>query len=212
MSGGSAGSAYAAEISALQTYQKQILTTLDTMVADEAAMTVLATVTSVATGTGGNNGLGTFPEAVQLSKTYSSVMQSLMTNFQEISALVTAMAGALGKSAQSYLETEQQITDSFNQIVQKYESKSGGFSTPGSPTPTAPTGTSPQTGTSDSYYTATASQTPTTTSASSSASSASSSSGSSSSGSGSGSSGGSGTGSIAQGNTSNASNNTSSEE
>ena len=208
MSGGSAGSAYAAEISALQTYQKQILTTLDTLVADETAMTVLAVVTSVATGTGGNNGLGTFPEAVQLSQTYNSVMKSLMTNFQEISALVTAMAGALGKSAQNYLETEQQITDSFNQIVQKYESQSGGFSTPGSPTATAPTtGTLPQTGTSASYYTASTGQSPAKSSPAASTASA-----SEASGSGSGASGTSGTGSISQGNTSNSSSDTSSEE
>ena len=202
MSGGSAGSAYAAEISALQTYQKQILSTLDTLVADQAAMTVVGALSFV-TGSGANNGLGTFPEATQLSQTYSGVMQSLMTNFQEISALVTAMATALGPSAQNYLETENQITDSFNQIVQKYESKSGGFSTPGSPTPTAPTGTGPQSGTSNSYYTAASATNPnssTTTSTSAPAPAPS--------GSGSGSS----TGSIGQDNNANASNDTSSEE
>jgi hypothetical protein len=214
MSGGSAGSAYAAEISALQTYQKQILATLDAMVADQAAMTVVSAVSSVANGSGRNSGLGTFPEAAQLSQTYSGVMQSLMTNFQEISAMVTAMANALGKSAQNYLETEQQITDSFNQIVQKYGTQAGGFSTPGSPTSTAPTGTSPQTGTGDSYYTAAPAPSSTTSTAASTTSTppVSNASGSASgSGSGSG-SGSSGTGTIAQGNTSNESNDTSSEE
>ena len=189
MSGGSAGSAYAAEISALQTYQKQILSTLDNMVAGNAAMTVLTSVSSVFTGSGANSGLGTFPEAVDLSKTYSSVMQNLMTNFKEISALVTTMANVLGKSAQNYMDTEQQLTDSFNKIVSQYESQTGGFSTPGSPTATAPTGTSPQTGTSSAYNSATPSTTTTTTSTTSASS-----------------------GSIGQENDSNESNDTSSEE
>ena len=194
MSGGSAGSAYAAEISALQTYQKQILGTLDDMVAAEAAIAVVSAVGSFTTGSGGaNSGLGTFPEAADLSQTYSGVMQYLMTNFSEISQLVTTMANVLGKSAQSYLDTEQQLTDQFNSIVSKYEAQTGGFSTPGSPTATAPTGTSPQTGTSASYYSATASA-PTTTSTSSTAQTPAPS------------------GSIEQGNNSNASNDTSSEE
>ena len=201
MSGGSAGSAYAAEISALQTYQKQILAILDDMVASEAAIAVVSGVGSLATGTGGaNGGLGSFPEAADLSQTYSSVMQYLMTNFNEISDLVTTMANVLGKSAQSYLETEQQLTDQFNSIVSKYESggQTGGFTVPGTATSTAPTGTSPQTGTSSLYYSATPGTTTTTTTATSTAS---------------------GTtetptpsGSIEQDNNANASNDTSSEE
>jgi len=193
---GSAGSAYAAEISALQTYQKHILTTLDEMCAGEAAMMVLSGVSTIVSGDGSNNSLGTFPEAVELSQTYSAVMEKLMTNFKEISELVTAMANVLGKSAQNYMDTEQQLTDSFNSIVQKYESQSGSFSTPGSPTATAPTGTSAQSGTSNSYYTATAapnstgSSTTTTTTQTTNSSE----------------------NSIGEGNTSNASNDTSSEE
>lgn len=150
MSGGSAGSAYAAEISALQTYQKQILGTLDNMIAAEAVIAIV----SGFSGGGANSGLGTFPEAVELGKAYSSVMQTMMTNFKEISALVTTMANVLGKSAQNYLETEQQLTDSFNKIVSQYESQTGSFSTPDSPTVTAPTGTSAQTGTSSAYNSA----------------------------------------------------------
>ena len=151
MSGGSAGSAYAAEISALQTYQKQILSTLDNLVASEAVIAIV----SGFSGTGANSGLGTFPEAVELGNAYTTVMQNLMTNFKEISALVTTMANVLGKSAQNYMETEQQLTDSFNKIVSQYESQTGSFSTPGSPTATAPTGTSAQTGTSSAYNSAT---------------------------------------------------------
>jgi len=191
MSGGSAGTAYAAEISALQTYQKQILVTLDSMVAGEAAMTIVAGISAGFTGTGANSGLGAFPEAVALSQTYSGVMQTLMTNFREISDLITTMANVLGKSAQNYMDTEQQLTDQFNKIVSQYEGKAGGFSTPGSPTATAPATTAPQTGTSNSYYTATTSTTkPATTTSTTSGSS----------------------NSIQQGNNSNASSNTSNEE
>lgn len=157
-----AGSAYAAEISALQAYQKQILTTLDGLMAGNAALVAVEAVTSAFSGTGANNGLGTFDEAVQLSDTYNNVMQTMMTNFKEITDLVTAMANALGKSASNYLETEQQITDSFNSIVKKYESQSGGFSTPGTSTSTAPATTSGQPGTSNTYYTANAAATPST--------------------------------------------------
>jgi hypothetical protein len=103
------------------------------------------------TGGGQNNGLGTFPEAASLSSTYNNVMQTMINNFKEISDLVTAMANVLGKSAQSYSDTEQQLTDQFNQIVAKYESQSGGFSTPGSPTATGSTGTS------NAYYSASSS-------------------------------------------------------
>ena len=158
-----AGSAYAAEISALQAYQKQILTTLDGLMAGNAALVAVEAVTSAFSGTGANNGLGTFDEAVQLSGTYNNVMQTMMTNFKEITELVTAMANALGKSASNYLETEQQITDSFNNIVKKYESQSGGFSTPGTSTSTAPATTSGQSGTSNTYYTANTASTPSTT-------------------------------------------------
>jgi hypothetical protein len=157
-----AGSAYAAEISALQAYQKQILTTLDGLMAGNAALVAVEAVTSAFSGTGANNGLGTFDEAVQLSGTYNNVMQTMMTNFKEITELVTAMANALGKSASNYLETEQQITDSFNNIVKKYESQSGGFSTPGTSTSTAPATTSGQSGTSNTYYTANTASTPST--------------------------------------------------
>ena len=189
MSGGSAGSAYAAEISALQTYQKQILSTLDNLVASEAVMTIMSGLGGF-TGSGSNSGLGTFPEAVTLSSTYTTVMQNLMTNFKEISALITTMANVLGKSAQNYMETEQQLTDSFNKIVSQYESQTGSFSTPGGPTATAPTGTSAQTGTSSSFNSATpATATPATTSTTPTSS-----------------------GSIEQENDSNESNNTSSEE
>ena len=166
MGGGSAGSAYAAEINALQTYQKQILGILDDMVASEAAIAVVAGVGSLVSGTGGaNGGLGSFPEAADLSQTYNSVMQYLMTNFNEISDLVTTMATVLGKSAQNYLETEQQLTDQFNAIVTKYEGQgqAGDFIVPGTATSTAPTGTSPQTGTSSLYYSATPGTTTTTT-------------------------------------------------
>jgi len=163
LSGGSAGSAYAAEISALQTYQKEILSTLDNMVAAEATAVIMSSFGSF-TGTGSNSGLGTFPEAVTLSSAYTTVMQNLMTNFKEISALVSTMANVLGKSAQNYMETEQQLTDNFNKIVSQYESQIGSFSTPYGPTATAPAGTSPQTGTSSAYNSATPSTTTATTS------------------------------------------------
>lgn len=148
---GSAGAAYSAEITALQAYQKEILNTLDGLAAGMAALTVSEVVSTAFSGTGANNGLGTFPEAVQLSNTYNGVMQTMMTNFQEITELVTAMANALGKSAQNYLETEQQITDSFNQIVTKYQNQVGSFST----SATGPSSSYGQQGTSGSYYTAT---------------------------------------------------------
>jgi hypothetical protein len=162
---GTAGTAYRAEITALQNYQKEILNTLDAMVIGNAALTTVNAVSSM-TGGGQNNGLGTFPEAASLSSTYGTVMESMINNFKEITDLVTAMANVLGKSAQSYTDTEQQLTDQFNQIVAKYESQSGGFSTPGSPTATGATGTTPQGGTSNAYYSAspsTASTTATTT-------------------------------------------------
>jgi len=196
---GSAGTAYRAEISALQNYQKEILNTLDAMVVGNAAMTAVGAVAS-ATGSGQNNGLGTFPEAVSLSNTYNTVMQSMIHNFQEITDLVTAMANVLGKSAQNYSDTEQQLTDQFNQIVAKYESQSGGFSTPGSPTATAATGTSPQTGTSNAYNSASSSTGTTTTTTTTTTPSGSSSSGTSGD-----------SGSISQDNNANASNNTDSE-
>lgn len=151
---GTAGTAYRAEITALQNYQKEILSTLDSMVIGNAVLTTV-NAAGAAAGGGQNNGLGSFPEAASLSSTYSSVMQAMINNFKEISDLVTAMANVLGKSAQSYADTEQQLTDQFNQIVSKYESQSGGFSTPGSPTATGTTGTQPQGGTGNAYYSAT---------------------------------------------------------
>jgi hypothetical protein len=143
-----------AEITALQNYQREILGTLDAMVIGNAALTVASGVSS----SGSNNGLGTFPEAASLSSTYNSVMQAMITNFQEITDLVTAMANVLGKSAQSYSDTEAQLTAQFNQIVTQYESQSGGFSTPGSPTNVAAPTPTPQGGTSSTYNTATPAQ------------------------------------------------------
>jgi len=201
---GTAGAAYRAEITALQNYQKEILNTLDAMVIGNAAMTTVNAVSTM-TGGGQNNGLGTFPEAVSLSNTYNSVMQTMINNFKEITDLVTAMANVLGKSAQNYADTEQQLTDQFNQIVAKYESQSGGFSTPGSPTATGATGTTAQGGTSAAYYSATPSTNSTTGTTTSTGSTT---------GSGTGTGTGSGTsgdGSISQGNDANASNDTSSE-
>jgi cobalamin biosynthesis Mg chelatase CobN len=209
---GTAGTAYRAEITALQNYQKEILNTLDAMVIGNAALTTVNAVSSM-TGGGQNNGLGTFAEAASLSGTYNTVMESMINNFKEITDLVTAMANVLGKSAQSYTDTEQQLTDQFNQIVAKYESQSGGFSTPGSPTATGATGTTPQGGTSNAYYSATPSTGSTTSTTTSSTSTTTSTGSGSGSGSGSSSSSSSsGTpGSISQDNNANASNDTSSE-
>jgi hypothetical protein len=188
----------------LQTYQKEILKALDDLTSASTALTTNEALTAVDAvsgalgGVGANNGLGAFDEAATLSTTYNNVMQTLMTNFKEISELVTAMANALGKSAQSYQETEQQITDSFNQIVSKYEAQSGGFNP--TPTTTAPGTSTGQSGTTGTYYSATpatASNTTTTTTTPTSTTSSSTPSSS---------------GSISQDNTANASNNTSSEE
>lgn len=196
---GSASAFYIEEIAALQTYQKEILKALDDLTSASTALTTNEALTAVDAvsgalgGVGANNGLGAFDEAATLSTTYNNVMQTLMTNFKEISELVTAMANALGKSAQSYQETEQQITDSFNQIVSKYEAQSGGFNP--TPTTTAPgtsTGQSGTTGTYNSATPATASNTTTTTTTPTSTSNSSS--------------------SGSQDNIANASNNTSSEE
>ena len=126
-------------------------TTLDGLVAGNAALAVSEAVSGAFFGTGANNGLGTFPEAIELSNTYNTVMQTMMTNFREITDLITAMANALGKSAQNYLDTEQQITDSFNQIVAKYENQAGSFS----PNATGPTASYGQAGTSGAYSSAT---------------------------------------------------------
>jgi len=201
---GSASAFYIEEIAALQTYQKEILKALDDLTSASTALTTNEALTAVDAvsgalgGVGANNGLGAFDEAATLSTTYNNVMQTLMTNFKEISELVTAMANALGKSAQSYQETEQQITDSFNQIVSKYEAQSGGFNP--TPTTTAPGTSTGQSGTTGTYYSATpatASNTTTTTTTPTSTTSSSTPSSS---------------GSISQDNTANASNNTSSEE
>jgi prefoldin subunit 5 len=196
---GSASAFYIEEIAALQTYQKEILKALDDLTSASTALTTNEALTAVDAvsgalgGVGANNGLGAFDEAATLSTTYNNVMQTLMTNFKEISELVTAMANALGKSAQSYQETEQQITDSFNQIVSKYEAQSGGFNP--TPTTTAPGTSTGQSGTTGTYYSATpatASNTTTTTTTPTSTSNSSS--------------------SGSQDNIANASNNTSSEE
>jgi prefoldin subunit 5 len=198
---GSASAFYIEEIAALQTYQKEILKALDDLTSASTALTTNEALTAVDAvsgafgGVGANNGLGAFDEAATLSTTYNDVMQTLMTNFKEISDLVTAMANALGKSAQSYQETEQQITDSFNQIVSKYESQRGSFNpTPTTTTPSPATGQSGTTGTYNSATPATASNTTTTPPSTTSSGTPSSS------------------GSISQDNSANASNNTSSEE
>ncbi|HET9168710.1 MAG TPA: hypothetical protein VFN97_04710 [Actinospica sp.] len=164
---GTASSFYLAEISALQTYQKEILKALDDLTTANQALTTNEVLTAIDSATGAlgmggaNNGLGAFDEAVQLSNTYNSVMQQMMTNFKEISELVNAMASSLGKSAQSYQETEQQITDSFNKIVTKYETQSGGFGT--TPTTSAPATTSGQSGSTAAYSSATPATSTTTT-------------------------------------------------
>ena len=211
---GSANAFYIEEIAALQAYQKEILKALDDLTAASTALTTNEALTAVDAvsgalgGVGANNGLGAFDEASTLSTTYNNVMQTLMTNFKEISELVTAMANALGKSARTYQETEQQITDSFNQIVSKYEAQSGGFNP--TPTTTAPSASTGQSGTTGTYNSATpatlsntttttTSTTPTSTTTTTPTSTTSSSTPSSS-------------GSISQDNTANASNNTSSEE
>ena len=152
---GAVGSSYSAELSQLQMYQKEILKTLDELVSGTAALTAGNAVLGIFTGQGANNGLGTFPEAVELSNAYNGIMQGMMTNFKEISALVTTMANVLGKSAQSYAETEQQLTDQFKSIVAKYETQADGFTIPGTATSTVAPTTSGQSGTGDSYFSAT---------------------------------------------------------
>jgi hypothetical protein len=152
---GAVGGSYSAEISQLQAYQKEVLQTLDEMIAGSAALTAGNAVLGAFTGQGANNGLGTFPEAVELSNAYNGIMQAMLTNFKEISALVTTMANVLGTSAQNYADTEQQLTDQFKSIVAKYETQAGGFTIPGTATSTAAPTTSGQSGTSDSYFSAT---------------------------------------------------------
>src|SRR5579859_5220995 len=158
---GSASSFYIEEITALQAYQKEILKALDDLTSASTALTTSEALTAVDAvsgalgGVGANNGLGAFDEAATLSSTYNNVMQTLMTNFKEISDLVTAMANALGKSAQTYQETEQQITDSFNQIVSKYESQSGSFNPTPTTTAPAPAASTGQPGTTGTYNSAT---------------------------------------------------------
>jgi len=119
------GAAYTVEISALQTYQSKLLGIMDSMVAQSVALGINA----AASGSGGA-GLGSFPEAQSLASAYQGSMQSLMTNFEEITQLVNTMTNVLGTAGKNYAETEQQLTDQFNQIVLQYEGKSGGFSTP----------------------------------------------------------------------------------
>jgi hypothetical protein len=152
---GAAGNSYSAEISQLQVYQKEILKTLDDMVSGSTALTAGNAVLGIFTGQGANNGLGTFPEAVELSNAYNGIMQEMLANFKEISALVTTMASVLGTSSQNYADTEQELTDKFKSIVAKYETQAGGFTIPGTATSTAAPTVSGQSGTSDSYFSAT---------------------------------------------------------
>jgi prefoldin subunit 5 len=213
---GSANAFYIEEIAALQAYQKEILKALDDLTSASTALTTNEALTAVdavsgaLSGVGANNGLGAFDEATTLSTTYNNVMQTLMTNFKEISDLVTAMANALGKSAQTYRETEQQITDSFNQIVSKYETQSGSFNpTPATTAPSASTGQSGTTGTYNSATPAMASNTTTTTTSTTpNSTTTTTATPTSTTSSGTPSS----SGSISQDNTANASNNTSSQE
>lgn len=152
---GAVGSSYSAEISQLQTYQKEILKTLDDLVSGSAALTAGNAVLGIFTGQGANNGVGTFPEAVALSNAYNGIMQEMLDNFKEISALVTTMATVLGASAQNYADIEQQLTDQFKSIVAKYETQAGGFTIPGTATSTVAPTASGESGTSDSYFSAT---------------------------------------------------------
>ena len=152
---GAVGSSYSAEISQLQTYQKEVLKTLDDLVSGTAALTAGNAVLGIFTGQGANNGVGTFPEAVALSNAYNGIMQEMLDNFKEISALVTTMANVLGTSAQNYADTEQQLTDQFKSIVAKYETQAGGFTIPGTATSTVAPAVSGESGTSDSYFSAT---------------------------------------------------------
>jgi hypothetical protein len=149
-----AGAAYTVEISALQTYQSKLLGIMDSMVAQSVTLGVNA-----AAAGSGNAGLGTFPEAQSLASAYQSSMQSLMTNFEEITQLVNTMTSVLGTAGKNYAETEQQLTDQFNQIVAQYEGKSGGFST--TPTTVAPAANSGSS-TSSTSSTTTSSSTPST--------------------------------------------------
>jgi len=126
-----AGAAYAVEISALQTYQSKLLGIMDSMVAQSVALGLSASVAGSS-----NAGLGNFPEAQSLGSAYQSSMQSLMTNFEEITQLVNTMTNVLGAAGKNYAETEQQLTDQFNQIAAQYEGKAGGFSA--NPTPVVP--------------------------------------------------------------------------
>lgn len=126
-----AGAAYAVEISALQTYQSKLLGIMDSMVAQSVALGLSASVAG-----SGNAGLGNFPEAQSLGGAYQSSMQSMMTNFEEITQLVNTMTNVLGTAGKNYAETEQQLTDQFNQIAAQYEGKSGGFAA--NPTPVVP--------------------------------------------------------------------------
>lgn len=161
---GTAGASYRAEIDALQNYQKEILNTLDGLTLGNAALTAVNGVEAIF-GKGANNGLGTFPEAVSLNSAYSEVMQSMITNFKEITALVNTMATVLGKSASSYTETEAQLTAQFNKIVTQYETQSGGVAVAGT-TATTTTGTTTQSGTPGTSSTTTTTDTTTSTTSS----------------------------------------------
>jgi hypothetical protein len=137
------GAAYTVEISALQTYQSKLLGIMDSMVAQSVSLGISASAAG-----SGSAGLGNFPEAQSLATAYQSSMQSLMTNFEEITQLVNTMTSVLGTAGKNYAEAEQQLTDQFNQIVAQYEGKSGSFTTqPVTATATTQTTTSTGTGT-----------------------------------------------------------------
>ncbi len=147
---GSASAFYIEEIAALQTYQKEILKALDDLTSASTALTTNEALTAVdavsgALGmAGANNGLGAFDEAATLSTTYNNVMQTLMTNFKEISELVTAMANALGKSAQSYQETQSGTTGAYYSATPATASNTTTTTTsttPNTTTTTTPTST-----------------------------------------------------------------------
>jgi hypothetical protein len=128
-----AGAAYTVEISALQTYQSKLLGIMDSMFAQSVALGM-----NTAAAGSSDAGLGNFPEAQSLASAYQNSMQTLMTNFEEITQLVNTMTTVLGTAGKNYAETEQQLTDQFNQIALQYQSQAGSFSpNPVAPGPTA---------------------------------------------------------------------------
>lgn len=130
-----AGAAYTVEISALQTYQNKLLGIMDSMFAQSITLGM-----TDAAANSGNAGLGSFPEAQSLAAAYQSSMQTLFTNFKEITQLVNTMTTVLGTAGKNYAETEQQITEQFNQITAQYSGQQGSFTA--NPTPATPDGSS----------------------------------------------------------------------